>query len=401
MLICEKEYCYGCTACAQACPTRAITMLPDDEGFLYPQINERLCSGCQLCITVCGNIHAKASQSNTEKTVYACYAKDADIRMKSTSGGAFYCVAKYVIDNGGCVFAVVLNDQHVVEHKMISSLQDLKMAQGSKYVQSALNNTFSQVKQVLDAGKQVLFSGTPCQVAGLKNYLGKPYLNLISCDIVCHGVPSPRVWSDYLKWLEEHQQDTCRSANFRDKKIGWHCYSMQVEFEKSRPYSNNVFRDPFHRGFLRNLFLRPSCHHCGFANTDRPADISLADYWGFNERDGIINSDDKGISMFICNTKAGRELFHAVREQMVVEQRDMSDALKATPCLKQPFPPSAARNSFWRDYQEKGFNGIVDSYLYPDKDALRKRLKWSYAGKLIFKLKKCARKYAVRLGLRT
>jgi coenzyme F420-reducing hydrogenase beta subunit len=401
VIICEKENCYGCSACYAACPRIAITMQPDAEGFLYPQIDEQLCSSCQRCLTVCKNVHAKAAENPFPQTVYACYAMDATVRRNSSSGGAFYCAAKHLIENGGCVFAVVVNEKNVVEHRKIADRQDLKSTQGSKYVQSKLDDTFLLVAQALQANQQVLFSGTPCQVAGLNSFLGKPYQNLITCDVVCHGVPSPRIWSDYLAWLEKRYQDTCRSVHFRSKRIGWHCFSMVVEFTKSKPYNGNVYRDPFHRGFLRNLYLRPSCHNCVFTNTNRPADITLADYWGFNEKNGLIKYDDKGISMFICNTSAGQALLDAIREQMVLEPRDMVDALKATPCLKQPFPLPAARASFWHDYQENDFDTIVHRYLYPDKDAFTKRLKWTYAGKIVFRIKKRIRKYAVRLGLRT
>lgn len=387
-MLCEKNRCSGCTACMAACPSGAIQMRQDAEGFLYPHICENKCTHCGRCESVCSAVQRQADMEPSQQQVFACYARDEQIRRTSTSGGAFPIIARNILSDGGCVFGAACGDNMLIEHIKITDPRELVKIQGSKYVQSNLGNTLSQVKKELQTGKPVLFSGTPCQVNGLLSYLNRPFSNLLTCDVVCHGVPSPLVWHDYVAWQELHHQGKCTAVNFRSKRSGWHFYSMEMKFHNGKTYHKTKACDPFARGFLRNLFLRPSCYHCVFANTQRRSDITFADYWGFDELEGEIKHDEKGISQVILNTTKGIKRFDRVRDRMAYEARSMEDARSKNACLREPSAVPPNRSTFWADYQQLDFETIVRRYLYPDKDAAMQKIQWSAIGKRIFFLKK-------------
>ncbi len=304
----HKYDCTGCHACQQICPTSAIEMVADDEGFLYPEVDSSKCVECGKCLKTCPVIHPSAPQKPT--AVYASYSNNKEIRSESSSGGIFTLIARKTLLQGGVVYGAQYNSKFEVEHIAIEREEELHKLRGSKYSQSNINSCYSEIKTHLSTGRQVLFVGTPCQVAGLKLYLGKEQSNLTLIDFICHGVPSPKVWRRYLDEL--NLREITHIAH-RDKSSGWHNYSVSIEgvnhngapFKSTEPYFSNTYI----RGFLSDLYLRPSCHHCPTKGFSSGSDITIADYW---EAEREIADDDKGLSMVIPHTEHGRVLFESL-----------------------------------------------------------------------------------------
>lgn len=271
--ICYKEICSGCSACANVCPVNAITMKTDSEGFEYPEIDFENCINCGKCRKICPTAN-KPTDTEQIPSVYAAVNKDEEVRLNSSSGGIFTAVAEKVIDDGGVVFGAGFDERLKVKHQMCSDKKGLYNLRGSKYVQSAIGDTYRQAKDQLEDGKRVLFVGTPCQIGGLLAYLGKEYDNLITVDFICHGVPSPKVWQKFVSSNETKYASKAVSASFREKKDGWKPYYMSIKFDNSDEYSNVIPKDPYLRGFVSGLFLRPACSKCSFKQIGRQSDYS-------------------------------------------------------------------------------------------------------------------------------
>lgn len=319
----NKEACCGCEACVQKCPKSCISMKFDEQGFRYPVVNEIQCVDCGLCELVCPVIH----QSNLRKPshIYGAINKDEQTRLSSSSGGLFTAFAELVVNKGGLVWGARFNEQWDVVHDCIMAKEDVKLLRGSKYVQSNIGSSYKDIEQQLKAGSIVLFSGTPCQVAGLKHFLRKDYPDLYTIDFVCHGVPSPGVWKKYLK--QQFGQDSkIESINFRDKTYGWEkfCFKLKQNFLGRKdsvfhiePRNKNLFM----RAFLHDLILRPSCYNCPARSFKSGSDITLADLWGVWVTMPECN-DDKGCSCIAINTDKGEQLFRQV--QNVISAKSIS-----------------------------------------------------------------------------
>lgn len=369
MKLCDESSCTGCMACVNACASGALKVEIDAEGFLRPQLIRERCIECGKCEKVCPQIHQlKESTEKFEKKVYACWHKNKKIKKDSTSGGAFSTLAENILEEGGIVYGAGFDPEFKVIHKAIADKERLEQLRGSKYVQSEIGDSYRQVKKYLKTGKKVLFSGTPCQIAGLYSYLGDRFSGqLYTVDLVCHGVPSPMVYQDYLNYMKKRYQSPVKKISFRDKKRGWFNFSMSIEFMNGVCHSQSTYENPYIRGFLRELFLRPSCHQCLYANTERVADLTLADFWGYENR-GIRDRDnDTGISMVMINTKYGDNLFWKVSDKLRYYERSVEDAIKGNQALRKCFSPSSVRKEFWKDYKIKGFDGVMEQYMYPDK----------------------------------
>lgn len=355
--ITDKAKCCGCTACASICPHDAITMQPDALGFLYPVVDESKCTDCGLCEKVCAfHENYDKSQNLPEPLAYAARHKDMREVETSRSGAAFIALSDWVLRLGGVVYGAGYADHFRVVHKRATSKEERDEFKGSKYVQSDLNTVFRQVKKDLKDGLTVLFSGTPCQTSGLASYVGKRLReNLYLIDIVCHGVPGPYLWRDYLAYLEKKQGSRICWVNFRDKQeYGWAAHRETFKFIKGGGKMTYTFV------FYKHIMFRHSCGVCPFTNTKRPSDITLADFWGWEKSVPGFNDDDKGVSLILCNTEKGKQLFEAVKQDMDVVPVKLEDCLQ--PNLQHPSIIHPKRMAFERDYQRKGFLYVMRKY---------------------------------------
>lgn len=354
--ITDKSQCCGCTACSSICTHDAITMQPDALGFLYPVVDKNKCVDCGLCEKVCAfNDHYDTSLNLSQPDAYAARHKDMKEVETSRSGAAFIAISDYVLENGGVVYGAGYTDHFRVVHKRAATKEERDEFKGSKYVQSDLTGVFRQVKQDLKDGLTVLFSGTPCQTAGLNSYIGKKLrVNLILVDIVCHGVPGPYIWRDYIAYLEKKQGNKICWVNFRDKqKFGWKAHHETFKFVKGSKMSFTYL-------FYQHIMFRQSCEKCHYTNTRRPSDITIADFWGWEKTDPNINKDDKGVSLILVNTEKGREIFEAVKDRMTVIPAKLEDCLQ--PNLQHPSPINAHRDKFEKAYKKHGFSYVYYRY---------------------------------------
>lgn len=364
MKICNSELCTGCMACYNVCYNEAIKLQEDQEGFLRPYITHENCLQCGLCRDVCP-ANKELTESHIEKQVYACWNNDSLTKQASTSGGSFTAFAEVILAKGGKVYGAAFNQAFNVEHISVNHSDELGRIRGSKYVQSAINHTYRQIKEDLSSGHLVLFSGTPCQVDALYSFLGKRFSGkLYTLDLVCHGVPSPKVWHDYIASLEKKYKSKIVDIKFRDKTQSWHRYKFKFTFESSKIYTNDLFHDPYSCGFLRNYFLRPSCHTCKYTNVNRPSDITIGDFWGYGA-DPHNQDDDTGISMVMLNTTDGCALFDEAKKDMTYLRQPIELALNGNQPLREPSMAPQNRDEFWNAYRSKGFSYVSKKYLFP------------------------------------
>lgn len=362
-LFSKNQECCGCTACSTICPKQSITMLKDKEGFLYPIIDNNKCIECKLCIKVCAFTEKYIEKYNygdnlDNPIAYAVKHKEESDRATSRSGGMFVALSDFIIKNNGVIYGATFDEQFNVLHKRATTKDERDKLKGSKYVQSDMGNTFSQVKQDLLNDKYVLFVGTPCQTSGLKSYL-KRFNNskLFICDIICHGVPSPLIWENNLKFIERRYKRKIVSVNFRDKSYGWHTHIESYNLDNRK---RKVKAEYFTSLFCKNIISRPCCEECKFTNLKRPSDITLGDFWGINRVLHHYKNDDKGISLVLVNTKKGVNWFDSVKDDIYYEEADIRNYLQ--PNLKAPSKPLIDRNRFWNDYKNNDFEFILKRY---------------------------------------
>jgi coenzyme F420-reducing hydrogenase beta subunit len=351
----EKINCCGCSACIIKCPESCIDLVPDNEGFKYPKVNKRKCINCNLCIDVCPIIQKKSNYNESEneisnnfkKVFFACKSKNERIRHLSSSGGIFSLIAEYVLDKEGIIFGAGFNEDLILEHSYITNKKDLNKFRGSKYLQSNINNSYKDVKNYLNQNKLVLFTGTPCQISGLKRFLNKDYENLISVDIVCHGVSSPKVFDKYLKFKKSEQKSDILNISFRDKKEGWRKFSFTIDFKNGYHFSETLSKNTYMRGFLRELYQRPACHHCNFKIDSYESDITLGDYWGIHMFHPNLD-DNKGTSFISINSKKGEIILKEIENLMDMEKTRLEDAYKKNRCIVKTVKPHRNRSTFFK-----------------------------------------------------
>ncbi|MDO5111893.1 MAG: Coenzyme F420 hydrogenase/dehydrogenase, beta subunit C-terminal domain [Clostridia bacterium] len=339
--IVEKAQCTGCTACFNACPNGCITMQADAEGFLYPHIDEESCIHCDLCREACPSLYQRALPK--EKTrAFACRNKDEATRLASSSGGVFSLLSQNTVANGGVVFGAIYDEDFSVKHAYAESAEALWRFRGSKYTQSRIGTAYRDAKAFLETGREVLFSGTACQIAGLLQYLGKAYGNLTCVDVVCYGTPSPLAWKQYLAYREAAAGARLTSVNLRCKENGWHGYNVKYEFENGSVYCSTAMDDPYIYAFMANDTLRRSCFACHYKTTDRMADLTMADFWGV---EGVMPEldDNKGTSLVLVHSEKGLKLLQALRDRMDCRETELQAALKANPLATSCAPVGAQR----------------------------------------------------------
>lgn len=359
----DKSKCCGCSACFNICPKNAIIMKEDEYGFKYPIVDKEKCINCGLCERVCPILNNKKEENKIE--AYACYNKNIDERLNSSSGGIFALLAKEIIKRNGIVFGAAFDKKFDVKHIFIDNEKDLEKLMGSKYVQSDICNTYKKVKEFLEKGKYVLFSGTPCQIEGLKKYLQKDYDNLYTQDIICHGVPSPKIWQMYLEYRKNLLNDDIKNIFFRNKEKSWSLYKLKILFNKHK-YNKIFIDDPYMKLFLQNITLRDSCYDCSFKKKYRESDITLADYWGINKIHKNMN-DDKGVSLLVVNSKKGQELFDCINENIIYEKTNIDDAIKYNPSMIESPLKNKNRDTIMNEINELNFDKVVNKYIPKEK----------------------------------
>lgn len=342
----DKHNCCGCAACVQRCPKQCISLEEDNEGFLYPIVNKSLCVNCHLCEKVCPVLN---KQDDTKPVIaLAAINTDEEIRLKSSSGGIFTLLAEKIIANEGVIFGAAFNKNWEVHHEEGATIEDLCKFRGSKYVQSKIENSYKRTEYFLKEGKEVLFSGTPCQIAGLKCFLQKDYLNLTTVDFICHGVPSPGIWEWYLKnhiFTKTNTSSKLKDINFRDKTFGWQNYRLAFQFKSHTPILSANNTNGYMLAFLNDICLRPSCYKCPTKKGSSHSDITIADFWGINEFN-IEMDDNKGTSLVLINTKKGVELIKEIKMQS--KKVSIDKALALNQSWKKSAKPHELRNLFYK-----------------------------------------------------
>jgi len=374
MEICKQEYCTACEACRSVCPSSAINMKIDIKGFLYPVIDEKKCIHCDLCKKTCP-VNLKNADYTAEKRIYAAWLKDKKVRKESSSGGAFSAFSDYIINKDGVVFGARWEEDFSVIIDYCIDKKELHKFRGSKYVQARIEDSFIKAKNFLNSGKYVLFTGTPCQIDGLKKYLGKEYNNLITIDLICHGVPSPMIFKDYIKYIEKRHNDKVKEIYFRYKKPAWSSCSVYIKLMCKEPYIKSTQIDPYFIGFDKNFILRDSCYKCKYANLNRVGDITVADFWGYRASNWKMRNFEKGCSMIIINTQKGLDIFQNIKNAMIYERKTINDAIPGNKGLIKPYLKAKNSEKFWKDYLiSRDFENVSKEYFIPIKNDFRNTL---------------------------
>lgn len=353
--------CCGCEACRSVCPKNCISMKVDKEGFVYPQVDLSRCIDCKLCEKVCPVLHPISSTK--VPSIYAGINNDTDIRLHSSSGGIFTLIAKHILQKNGVVFGACFDEQWNVVHRYTETEEGLSRFRGSKYVQSHIGESFLQAKRFLDQGREVLFSGTPCQIAGLKNFLRKPYQNLLTVDVVCHGVPSPKVWQKYLnesvcKVYHIRQSssfslaDKITNINFRSKENGWKTYHVRIEYQNGTDDSIPAAKNTYIQAFLSDLSLRPSCYVCPAKLHYAQSDITIADFWGIDRLHPEMD-DDKGCSLIIVHNDQALSLLRSM--DCLLKEQNLDEAIAFNPSIIHSVKEPVNRKFFYMMLDKNSF----------------------------------------------
>lgn len=358
----HKKDCSGCYACTNICPVNCITMKSDSEGFKYPVVDYDKCINCGKCVAICPIINKK--EVKREAQAYACINKDEVIRAQSSSGGIFTIIAENVIDNGGVVFGAAFDEELELKHSYVETKKDLAKFRGSKYLQSQIGSTYKEAKDFLDKGRTVFFTGASCQIAGLKSYLEKEYDNLLCADFICHGVPSPKVFKEYLNFCESKFKSKVKKISFRDKSRGWSKFSILISFENDKKICEITSENIYMKAFLNNVCLRPSCYDCKFKGLNRDSDITLADFWGIQKVLPKMD-DDKGVSLIIVNSLQGRKMFNGLKEQMIYKDVELNKIIKHNNSAIKSVKLKSKRAKFMKSLKTMPFNEVVAKYCKP------------------------------------
>lgn len=373
--ITDKHNCCGCAACVQACPKHCISFEEDEKGFRYPLVDKEICVKCGLCETVCPVLHP--GETRKPLNVYAAINPNEEVRKESSSGGIFTMLAESILDEGGVVFGARFNEQWEVVHDYTETKEGLAPFRGSKYVQSRVGETYQQTKSFLIQGRKVIYTGTPCQIAGLRRFLGKEYDNLLTVDVVCHGVPSPMVWRDYLRSVTSNKVNQITSVKFREKSTGWKNYSVKICRQEETPFVNEPYREnPFMQVFLKDFCLRPSCHTCPAKSGKSGSDLTIADFWGINDPDW---DDDRGTSLILVHSRQGQQSLYSCN--IPNKQTSYEDAISHNPSIEKSVAENRFIAVFWQQYHVNGLNNI-QSLLDKTKPSIVKRL-YGYLRRLI------------------
>lgn len=348
-----KKDCAGCYTCFNTCPLNAISMQTDEDGFIFPKIDQSICIDCGQCKKVC-DFQDEINYGNYQIKTFAAINKNNDILMKSSSGGAFTAIAEVVLDKDGVVFGCQLSNNLKAEHIYVDSKEKLYKMCGSKYVQSDIGTAYKKIKELLNNNKYILFSGTPCQVAGLKKYLGQKYDKLITVDLICHGVPSQLMLHNYLQYEEKHRNKTITKISFRTKNNNW-LDSLKLQINDDILFPAQSY---YYNFFLNGWIYRDSCYKCKYANDKRQGDFTIGDYWGIEKIQPEIDIE-KGVSLLTVNTTKAQSLITDVENKMYLYESDYKKAQKYNQQLNIPTKKSVEREKILKISREKGAKGLA------------------------------------------
>jgi len=345
-------------------------MKENEEGFLYPQIDEGKCVDCNLCYKICKQ-HGVCN-TKEQQVIYAAINSNTSTRECSSSGGVFTALAEYILGLGGVVYGAAFDTDFRVVHIRVDCVEDLAKLRGSKYVQSVLGDTYTRVRKDLQANINVLFSGTPCQVKGLEAFLQNNYENLLLCDVLCHGVPPAGIWLQYLSYISRNRK-TIHHISFRNKKYGWRNQSLCIDFD-NESYIAKLTEDPYYIMYFRHNIMRPSCHNCQYTKYERSGDITLGDFWGIeNSLHGKTLDNDKGVSVVMISTDKGKQTIQCVKDKLILKESNAKEAYQVI--LEGPTLEAKTRSKFWRYYKEHTFEEVLRKYgTWTKKDLLVKKV---------------------------
>lgn len=362
----DKIDCCGCNACADVCPKQAIRFVTDEEGFWYPEVDMQKCIDCGLCEKVCPQLgHADHVVRYDEPRVFAAYNKDEAVRIDSTSGGIHSVLAGQMYTKNAYVGGAVYNEDHTCSQIIDNNPDRLSEIRSSKYLQSNSEGVYKQIKEKLRNGEEVFFCACPCQIQALYKFLGnKEYENLTTCDFICRGVNSPKVFLKYMEMLERQFGSKATKIKFKAKEWGWHNFSMRVNFANGKEYCKDRWHDLFFIGYLQaGNFTRPSCYDCKFKGFPQKADITLADFWGIEKLDSSMDQD-KGTSLVMVNSPKGQALFDSIKDTIEWKQFTMEDARQGNPAMEQSLSSAAPnRSAFFHDLDRMPFEKVAKKYF--------------------------------------
>lgn len=360
IVITEKKNCCGCTACEQICPVHCIEMKEDEEGFLYPKANAGKCIHCNACDRVCP-IQNYQKQVNFEQVAYMLQNKDQQVLRESTSGGVFTEIARYVIRNGGVVYGAAIGSDYIVRHIPVTNEEELWRFRNSKYVQSNVEDTFSQVKEQLKGGKMVCFSGTPCQIEGLLQFLGRKPENLILVDVVCRAVPSPGVWKKYIE-SEVSRHGDAISIRFRDKKLGYQYSTMKIAMKDGYCERGGVESSIWLRLFFSGMIIRPSCAACKFRSPYRKSDFTIWDCFPTYKFDKSWD-ENSGTTRMLIHTEKGKRIFAIISSRFEVKELSVSEAIAGVREMALSPKENEKKELFFQELNENDIEQAIDRYF--------------------------------------
>lgn len=377
--ITEQDNCTGCSACVNICPQNCLTMKSDSQGFLYPVLQDsEKCIECNLCVKVCPLNKKKPRILSEELTeAYAAYSLNDNLREESSSGGLFSEIAQMVIQTGGVVYGAAYSEDFRITHICVENCEDLKNLRGAKYAQSDLDSTFCEIEKRLEIGQQVLFSGTPCQIAGLQSFLRKDYNNLLTIDIVCHGVPSPAAWEHYISYRAKKDCDgkLPKKINLRSKVTGWsrYRYSNVYDYPDGRQYIQWGGEDLYMKLFVRDYINRKSCEMCQFKGFQRESDITLGDFWGIWDEMPEMD-DDKGTSLVLLHSQKGKAYFNALATKIHYKKVTLEQAVAQNPSILQSSSAKPERDVVLERIRNGEIAACEDLFI-PQKPSAVSRIK--------------------------
>ncbi|MCM1500998.1 MAG: Coenzyme F420 hydrogenase/dehydrogenase, beta subunit C-terminal domain [Clostridium sp.] len=360
-----KTQCCGCGACENICPENCIAMRNDREGFLYPSVDEEKCIKCGLCKAVCPILNP-VREEPFQQEAYFIQNKNLDILKDSTSGGFFTALAEYVISQGGIVYGAAMDEKLQTKHIGICNADQLELFRKSKYVQSSTASTYREARHELDRGRMVCYSGTPCQIEGLKKYLRKDYENLITCDIVCRSVPSPLILSKYIAYIEDRRKTKVASLIFRDKSVYGYKYNVitALDNKNRKIYQCGVESDPYLRAFFTNVSVRPSCYKCSFKKQYRVSDFTMWDAFNVGRFSRELDND-LGVTRILVHTSKGREIFGQIQDNFRIFQTTPEDITDKVKEMNESITYNLKRNEFFTDAENLTGTELFQKY-FPD-----------------------------------